>query len=88
MPVHPQVQQVLDIMIAAGGKPIGEASVAEARLGAFGWPVFAGPGEAVARLENRFIPGPTSDLPIRIYTPEGTGPFPAIVAFHGSGWVV
>ena len=25
---------------------------------------------------------------MRIYTPEGDGPFPALVYFHGSGWVV
>jgi acetyl esterase len=88
MPLHPQVRQVLDIMAAAGGRPVGEASVAEAREGAFGWPAFTGPGERVARVVDRFIPGPTADLPIRVYTPEGEGPFPAIVAFHGSGWVV
>ena len=25
---------------------------------------------------------------MRIYTPEGDGPFPAIVYYHGSGWVI
>ena len=25
---------------------------------------------------------------MRIYTPEGDGPFPGLVYFHGSGWVV
>lgn len=88
MPLDPQVQKVLDIMAAAGGKPIGEASVAEARAAAWGWLEFAGPGEPVAKVENRFIPGPTADLPVRIYTPAGKWPLPAIVAFHGSGWVI
>ena len=28
------------------------------------------------------------DIIIRIYTPDGPGPFPALVYFHGGGWVV
>ncbi|MBD1380557.1 alpha/beta hydrolase [Bacillus sp. IB182487] len=27
------------------------------------------------------------DLPIRIYTPKGEGPFPVLLYFHGGGWV-
>ena len=34
------------------------------------------------------IPGPAGDLPVRIYTPNGKGPFPLMVFFHGSGFVV
>jgi acetyl esterase/lipase len=88
MPVHPQVQQVRDIAAQSGAKPIGEATVVEAREGAWGWLTCAGSGEPVARVVDRFIPGPSADLPIRIYTPAGAGPFPAILAFHGSGWVI
>ena len=40
--------------------------------------------EPVARIENRHI----DDVPIRIYSPQGSGPFPALVFFHGGGWVV
>ncbi|MEK4425659.1 alpha/beta hydrolase [Solibacillus sp. FSL K6-1523] len=28
------------------------------------------------------------DIRIRIYTPEGEGPFPALVYYHGGGWVI
>lgn len=38
-------------------------------------------------IENRMIPGPKGDIPIRVYTPEGIGPFPILVFFHGGGWV-
>ena len=34
------------------------------------------------------IPGPAGSLPVRIYTPVGTGPFPLVVYFHGGGWVI
>jgi acetyl esterase len=43
---------------------------------------------AVAKVEDRAIEGPNGDVPIRIYTPSGTGPFGALVYFHGGGWVV
>ena len=35
------------------------------------------------------IPGPDGNqIPIRIYTPAGNGPFPVVVYFHGGGFVV
>lgn len=34
------------------------------------------------------IPGPGPDIPVRIYTPAGPGPFPILAWFHGGGWVV
>ncbi len=46
------------------------------------------PPEPVARVENRTIPGPDKAIPIRIYTPQGDGPFPVVVYFHGGGWVL
>src|ERR1700677_4980063 len=42
----------------------------------------------VASVQNRLIPGPNGEIPIRIYTPEGSGPFGALVYFHGGGWVL
>lgn len=88
MPLHPQVAHVLDLMARSGGKPLEELTIAEARAGAWGWLDYLGDPEPVARVTDRFIPGPTADLPIRIYRPAGDPPFPAIVAFHGSGWVI
>src|SRR5690349_12433702 len=88
MPLDPQIEFVLDEMRAAGAKPLEELSVPEARIAALGFKDLQGEPEEVARIDHRFIPGPTADLPIRVYTPEGDGPFPGIVYFHGSGWVV
>jgi acetyl esterase len=42
----------------------------------------------IGRVEDRTIPGPSGEIPIRIYTPDGNGPFGALVYFHGGGWVV
>src|SRR5439155_5489284 len=40
------------------------------------------------RKEDRMIPGPAGEIPIRIYTPQGGGPFPVLVFFHTGGWQV
>src|SRR5207244_7683083 len=40
--------------------------------------------EPVVQVENRVIPGPAGDLPVRLYTPDGTGPFPVLMFFQKS----
>ncbi len=34
------------------------------------------------------LQGPAGLLPARVYTPDGPGPFPVVVYFHGGGWVI
>ncbi|MGP4070075.1 alpha/beta hydrolase [Halobacillus sp. B29] len=45
------------------------------------------PVDGVTVEENCFQGRDGHDLPVRIYKPEGTGPFPVLVYFHGGGWV-
>ena len=46
-------------------------------------------GVAIGKVEDRAIPGPGSDIPVRIYTPVASGStVPALVYFHGGGWVI
>ncbi len=40
------------------------------------------------RVEDRTIPGPAGEMPVRIYRPEGEAPKPVIVYYHGGGWVI
>ncbi len=50
-----------------------------------------GAAEAVARIDDRTIPGPAGDIPIRIYTPAGVsgqGALGVVVFFHGGGWAL
>ncbi len=42
----------------------------------------------VAEIADRTIAGPGGPLALRVYTPEGTGPFPMVVYCHGGGYVV
>ena len=41
----------------------------------------------VAKVKDTTIPGPAGDIPARVYTPAGAGPFPVVVYWHGGGFV-
>lgn len=43
--------------------------------------------EPVGEVLNTEIQGPDDPIPLRIYAPEGEGPFPVLVFYHGGGWV-
>ncbi len=94
------MQAVLDQLAALGGQPIETLTPAEARLqpspadavkallvkqGRSTEPTELVPG---VTSRDRTIPGPAGPLPARVYTPEGQGPFPVVVYFHGGGWVI
>lgn len=42
----------------------------------------------MARVQNITIATPVGRLPARVYVPEGSGPMPVVVYFHGGGWVI
>ena len=86
MPLDPQIVTVMEAAAALGLPPNNEVSPEEARANGRARPRAAGP--EVANVEDRNIPGPDGDIPVRIYTPEGAGPFPGLAWYHGGGWVV
>ncbi|WP_404331859.1 alpha/beta hydrolase fold domain-containing protein [Mesobacillus maritimus] len=85
--LDPQAKFLLDQMAAAGGPAMETLSPEEARLSA-DFSAMAGIPEEVGKVEDRRIPGPGGEIPVRIYTPVGEGPFPALVYYHGGGWVI
>ncbi|HEX2151240.1 MAG TPA: alpha/beta hydrolase, partial [Stellaceae bacterium] len=86
MPVDPQIQALLDKgtgVPATHTLPVDVARAQyEARIA-----LMAPPAE-IAAVRERTIDGPGGKLRLRIYTPRGTGPFPLLVFFHGSGFVL
>lgn len=88
MPLDPQVALYLQELAQLSDEPAPELSLAEQRhqseLTAL---KEAGKPEIVATVVDRTIPGPIGNIPLRIYTPEGTGPFPVLIYFHPGGWV-
>src|SRR5712692_6227052 len=88
MPLDPQAQAYLDQMAALNAPPLHTLTPELIRQATSMQRAMLGEPEPVANVENRLIPGPASDIPIRIYTPSGNGPFPVLVFFHGGGWVI
>ena len=86
MPLDPQIRQVMEDTAALGLPAPYTVSPEEARANAKKRP--RSPGPEVAKVEDRSIPGPDSDVPVRVYTPQGNGPFPILAWYHGGGWVV
>jgi acetyl esterase/lipase len=88
MPLDPQAQMLLEQMAAAGAPPLTAQSVADARKGVLAFAQLGGDPESVNHVEDRKLPGHDGLIPVRIYTPAGSGPFPVLVYFHGGGWVL
>ena len=94
------MQAVLDELATLGGKPIETLTPQEARR----QPTPADAVTSLLKKQrkdtapmalvpgvisvDREIQGATGNIPARIYTPEGAGPFPVVVYFHGGGWVI
>ena len=88
MTLAPEIKAFLEAGAKAGLPQVWEAPLDVIRRNTQSRPALAGPPEPILNIENRFIPGPTADLPIRIYRPTDNPGAPAIVYFHGGGWVL
>jgi acetyl esterase len=86
MPIDPAAQFVCDV-VATLPSPWDMPTAAEARAAAKAHPRdrFV---TSVDHIEERRIPGPHGDIPVRIYHPKSTTPLPVIMYFHGGGWVI
>ena len=88
MPLHPQAKAVIEKRAASGYPPAGSQDEIQVKRQRFN-ETWREPGPEVGKVEDRSIPGPNGDIPIRVYTPPaGSGPFPALMLFHGGGFVL
>jgi acetyl esterase len=93
----PHMQKVLDALAALNPKPIETLTPEEARkqptpadavkkvLTDMGKPAAPEPGVTVRTMT---IGSGDASFPVHIYTPEGKGPFPVMVYYHGGGFVI
>jgi acetyl esterase len=100
VPLHPEVQSLLDAMAAQGMPPFEAMTVPQAREATAAFLDLQPPPEDVASVVDRTVPGPAGEVPVRIYTPgrgersdggsseDGDGPKGVLVYFHGGGWVI
>src|SRR5438132_7574134 len=83
------VRSLIEVIEAQGDPPLETLAPADARrLAAERLRPVGGAPEPVGFVENLTISGPDAEIPIRIYTPETPVPRPAMVYFHGGGWVL
>lgn len=87
MPVLSKIQAFLNELNRAPRPPMDQISPDVFRnMGAIGMGD-SGNQEVVKHVENMSLPLQGREIPVRIYTPEGNGPFPVLVFYHGGGWV-
>ena len=91
------MQKVLDAMDSLHPKPIEEITPQEARQQPS--PADAvrkvlrkagesAASQAIGKFSRIDIAGLYGDIPLYVYTPQGSGPFPIILYFHGGGFVI
>jgi acetyl esterase len=91
MAVDADLQNVLDMIQAADRPPYRDVPLEEARAG---YQVMVGlldpEGEDIHLSEDRVIPGPAGDIPVRVYWPRQTadGELGIFIYLHGGGWVI
>jgi acetyl esterase len=94
-----EMQAVLDRLQSLGADPIGTLPPEEQRMEPTPADAVAAlmedrdiamdPALAAILTRDITIPGAAGDITARVYTPpEGEGPFPLVVYFHGGGWVI
>ena len=90
MPVHPQIQRVIDTLAASEFGPVHELTPAQAREQYERMVQARGIAPApVGAVEDRAIPGAGGDLPVRIHRPDvDAGDLPALIYYHGGGHVI
>jgi acetyl esterase len=89
MPLHPKLAELAAGMAAnPDSRAIHDLTPKEARDGYRALVSMLGPASEGVRSVDRAIPGPERDIPLRIYTPDGVGPFGVLVFYHGGGWVI
>jgi acetyl esterase len=91
MALHPEMQALLQALaemdlppLFSGPAPEARARLREVVLGGLDPDTLT----PVAAIDNATVPGPGGDIPVRIYRPDGSGPVPTVVFFHGGGWVI
>src|SRR5215472_8383943 len=90
MPLDPRARRFLDTLGASGASSTLALSVEERRRSLAQLLGFSGPARPIGDIENRTLPGPASELSMRVYTPAGAAAsevLPGLVYFHGGGLV-
>jgi Esterase/lipase len=86
--LNQQVEEFLYELSEQGVPPLYRLSLPEARATYRDICVPDQPPDNVAGVRDRVIEGPDGDIRLRTYTPDATGSPPALVFYHGGGWML
>jgi acetyl esterase len=90
--LHPDAQKVIDLIVASGRPPFETLTPAEAREVYLASRLILQPDPPpVAEVLELTADGPAGPIPLRLYRGHGVDkgrPQPAVVFFHGGGWVI
>jgi len=89
MALHPALERLIQTKLARTVKPQWEQPIGEVRQAFRNLWTHAITGETVplSRIEDRSVPGPDGQIPLREYAPEGNEQLPVMLYFHGGGYV-
>jgi acetyl esterase len=88
MALHPQAKAFLDMLAASGAPPVEQLPLAQARAVRSEMIEAGGPEQPVVEVQNRSVPGPAGPIAVRVYRPAKSQTLPALVFFHGGGFVI
>lgn len=88
MGLKPEISAYLTERAATGLPQVWQAPLAQIRENTKLHIALKQPLLQIHSVDHRSINGPTSKLPIRIYRPSEENNLPALVFFHGGGWVL
>ena len=88
MGLKPEISAYLAERAASGLPQVWQAPLAQIRENTKLHIALKQPLLQIHSVDHRSINGPTSELPIRIYRPSEENNLPALVFFHGGGWVL
>ena len=86
MPLDPQARLMIERTQALNLPPVGRTTPAEARESVRQRSA-ALPREDVASVRDHEVPVSGGAIRVRVFTPRAAAPLPALVYFHGGGWV-
>jgi acetyl esterase len=86
MPLDPQARKMIDETAALNLPPTSQIPAAQARASVLERSK-AMPREEVASVRDHQVAVAGGTITVRVFTPRGAGPKPALVYFHGGGWV-
>src|SRR6185503_9696915 len=88
MPLDPSAEMMIQVLADMGMTLTADATPEARRaamIAATTNPAY--PKHPVHEVADRTIPGPSGDLPVRVFRPSSATGLPLLLWFHGGGWV-